>query len=69
MYHGDPQKYHGLLESKVVGKAVGFGGLVEIEVEDAVVLVGDGVNLRYHGENEERPHKHQLLIELKISHL
>lgn len=64
-YHGDPQRYHDLLEGKVIGRAAGFGGLVEIETEAAVMLLGDGVNLRFHGENEARPQKHQLLIEFE----
>lgn len=62
-YHGDPQKYHDLLTDKVLGTATGFGGMVEIKVEDAVILLGDGVGIRFHSENEKRPQKHQLLIE------
>ena len=62
-YHGDPQNYHNLLADKVIGEAAGFGGLVEIKAEDAVILLGDGVNLRFHAEEDKRPQKHQLLIE------
>ncbi|WIV13729.1 endonuclease VIII [Proteiniborus sp. MB09-C3] len=64
-YHGDPQEYYDLLVDKVIGEAAGFGGLVEINVEDAVILLGDGINLRLHGEKEKRPQKHQLLIEFE----
>ncbi len=64
-YHGDPQKYHDLLSGKLIGKASSFGGLVEINAEDAVILLGDGVNLRFHCENDKRPKKHQLLIEFE----
>lgn len=64
-YHGDPKEYHDLLVGKVIGKAAAYGGLVEIEAEDAVILFGDGVNLRYHREDEARPKKHQLLIEFE----
>ncbi len=64
-YHGDPQKYHELLTGKVVGRASGMGGHLEIKAEDGVILLSDGVNLRYHGEKEERPKKHQLLIEFE----
>ena len=35
----------------------------KITVEDAVLLFGDGVNLRFHGIEEKRPQKHQLLVE------
>lgn len=62
-YHGDPQNYHDLLADKVIGEAAGFGGLVEIKAEDAVILFGDGVNPRFHEEEDKRPQKHQLLIE------
>lgn len=62
-YHGDPGKYHDLLVDKIIDIASGFGGLVEIKAEDSVILLGDGVGVRYHLENERRPQKHQLLIE------
>ncbi len=62
-YHGDPGKYHELLTGKVIGKASGHGSMVEIQAEDAVILFGEGVGIRFHGENEKRPQKHQLLIE------
>jgi formamidopyrimidine-DNA glycosylase len=64
-YHGDPQKYHDLLADKVIGRAAGYGGMVEIKAEDAVILLGEGVGIRFHGENEKRPQKHQLLIEFE----
>lgn len=64
-YHGDPQKYHDLLTGKVIGRAAGFGGMVEIKAEDAVILLGDGVSLRFHSEKEKIPQKHQLLIEFE----
>lgn len=62
-YHGDPQKYHDLLAEKVIGTAQGFGSMIEIKAEDAVILLGEGVAIRYHNENEKKPQKHQLLIE------
>ncbi len=64
-YHGDPQKYHELLAGKAISGAAGVGGHLEIKTEDAVLLLSDGINLRYHGEKEERPQKHQLLIEFE----
>jgi formamidopyrimidine-DNA glycosylase len=64
-YYGDPQKYQDLLADRVIGAAAGFGGLVEIKAEDAIILVGEGVGLRFHRENEKRPQKHQLLIEFE----
>jgi formamidopyrimidine-DNA glycosylase len=62
-YFGDPEKYQELLSGKVIGKAAACGGQVEIEAEDSVILMGDGVNIRFHGTNEPHPKKHQLLIE------
>jgi formamidopyrimidine-DNA glycosylase len=66
-YYGDPQKYHDLLVNKIVGKAEGFGGMVEIKVEDSVILLGDGAGIRFHNGNEKKPQKHQLLIEFEDS--
>ncbi len=66
-YHGDPQKYHELLSGKVIEKANGIGSMVEILAEDAVILFGDGVGLRIHNENEQKPLKHQMLIEFEDS--
>lgn len=66
-YHGDPQKYHSVLAGKTVDRAYGYGSMVEIKVGDSAVVVGDGVGLRYHAQNEDRPGKHQLLIEFEDS--
>jgi formamidopyrimidine-DNA glycosylase len=62
-YYGDKSSYASLLEAKTAGESHGRGALVEIEVEDARILFGDGVNIRFHAKNEARPAKHQLLIE------
>jgi len=64
-YYGDPQSYHGLLHDKVISKTVSHGGLIEIMVDDACILFGDGVNLSYYKEGEKRPVKHQLHIEFE----
>lgn len=62
-FHGDPQLYHGLLAGRTIGAAISCGGMVEIGADGAAVVCGDGVGLRYHGPGEDRPAKHQLLIE------
>lgn len=62
-YHGDPDQYHNLLTGKTIGSARGVGAMVEIKVEDAVILFSEGVSVRYHGDTEKHPKKHQLLIE------
>lgn len=59
---GDPQNYPALLSGKTVAGSGGYGSMVEIRTESAVLLFGDGVALRYHPQ-EIRPPKHQLLIE------
>lgn len=64
-YYGDPNEYNDLLSGKVIGKAAAYGGLVEIEAQGAAILLGDGVNINYHRENEARPKKHQLLVEFE----
>ncbi len=64
-YYGDPKDYHALLVGKVIGMAVSHGGLVEVSVSDAILLFGDGVNLRYYVRGEKLPDKPQLWIEFE----
>jgi formamidopyrimidine-DNA glycosylase len=63
-YHGDPNNYHSLLAGKIIAQATAWGGMIKIEAGDAAILIGDGIGLRFHRENDPRPGKHQLLIEL-----
>jgi formamidopyrimidine-DNA glycosylase len=64
-YHGDPKEYDALLHGKTVEKAVAYGGMVEIKIDEAIALFSDGVVLRFHTRDEQRPKKHQLLIEFE----
>jgi formamidopyrimidine-DNA glycosylase len=64
-YYGQPAQYFDLLIGKTVGKARGIGSLVEISLDKARVLFGEGANARFHNKNEARPAKHQLLIEFE----
>lgn len=64
-YYGDKAKYAELLKGKTVSKTAAYGGLVEIRAEKACILFGDGVNLRYHEQQEPHPVKHQMLIEFE----
>lgn len=64
-YYGDQTKFSEVLMGKRIEGAVGHGGLVEISAGDARILFGDGVNIRYQGKAEERPAKHQLLLEFE----
>lgn len=61
-FYGDPEGYSRMISGKVFGEAHAYGGLIEIEVEDMRLLLGDGVNLRYYSPGEKIPDKHQLLI-------
>lgn len=62
-FYGEPQNYHNILNNQPVGKITGYGGMVEIKTDAATIVFSDGVGLRYHSPTDERPNKHQLLIE------
>lgn len=62
-FNKDPQNYKNMLIGKVITKTEAVAGYVEITIEDVVLLFGDGVNLKYHGIEDKRPQKHQLLVE------
>jgi formamidopyrimidine-DNA glycosylase len=64
-YHGDPKDYNALLRGKIIDTAVARGGMVEVRAGDAVLLFTDGVVLRFHVKDEQRPRKHQLLVEFE----
>lgn len=61
-YHEGPDSYENKMLGKTVGRSRTYGGLVEIEIEDVRLLLGDGANLRYYAPGEELPPKHQLLL-------
>lgn len=61
-YYGEPRKYADLLIGQTVGRAASYGGLVEIRAGKSAILLGEGVNIRFHGPDEPRPARHQLLI-------
>jgi len=62
-YQGDPEAYPGLLQGRMITDTCSCGGWVQIEAGEAVMLFGDGVNLRFHNAGDKRPAKHQLLLE------
>lgn len=64
-YHGDPKDYGPLLTGRVITGGEAYGGLVEINAGQVTILVGDGVNLRYHDAGAAGPKKHQLLLEFE----
>ncbi len=62
-YYVDKAKYSELLVKKTIGEANAWGSMVEIKVDGANILLGEGGNIRFHRKNESHPAKHQLLIE------
>ena len=47
-FNGDPQGYLDLLIGKTIGDACGVGSMVDIAAEDVMILIGEGIGLRYH---------------------
>ena len=64
-FFGDPAEYDALLRGRTIEVAYAYGGRVEIEAEGAIMHFGDGVNLRYFGNEDKFPAKHQLWIKFK----
>ncbi len=62
-YYGEPTAYSGLLTGRTPEKAVPLGSMVEIEVGDARILLGEGVAIRFHYAGTALPARHQLLLE------
>lgn len=61
-FSDDPEKYAEWLLGKTIDSAQSQGGMVEITIADRVLVLTDGVNLRYYAPGEKLPAKHQLLI-------
>jgi formamidopyrimidine-DNA glycosylase len=64
-FYGDRGDYSNLIVGQKLGEAVYLGSLVEIAADNARILLGEGVNIRFHRRGEGRPTKHQLLLEFK----
>ncbi|MDD5339202.1 MAG: hypothetical protein PHG35_07335 [Dehalococcoidales bacterium] len=64
-YHGDPKDYDARLRGKMIGETANRAGIVEMRAGDAFLLFSDGVALKFHGVDEKRPPKHQLLLEFE----
>ena len=62
-YYGDPEDYSQLLVDKTIDSSNGIGSMVEIRADDCIILLGDGVNIRYYDDSNKAPNKHQLFIE------
>ena len=63
-FNGDPLKYGNLLIGRQIQNTNGHGMFVDLHLDtDVHITVGDGTNVRYHCPIDERPTKHQLLLE------
>jgi len=61
-FFGEPSEYNALLQGRKIEGAYTYGGRVEVEAEDRIMHFGEGVNLRFYGEEDKIPAKHQLLV-------
>lgn len=63
-YHLDKDKYQEFMSGKSIRKAYNQGGFVTIEIEDDIILLlSEGIRIRFMAEGEPVQPKHQLLIE------
>ena len=63
-FNGDPAKYGKLLTGRQIESATGHGMFVDLNLDlDVHITIGDGTNIRYCHPKENKPVKHQLLLE------
>lgn len=61
-FYGNPKEYPERLTGKTIDKINPCGGMIEIEAGDMMLILTDGINLRYFTPGEKLPARHQLLI-------
>lgn len=61
-FSGQSEEYMEWLSGKMINQAQPQGGMIEITIEDKVLILTDGVNLRYLPPASQLPNKHQLLV-------
>lgn len=66
-YQGDPGSYQSLLKNKIITNTAAVGGAVEIQAEGVMIVLSEGIGLRYHTDAAQLPKKHQLMIEFEDS--
>jgi len=64
-YYGDKEKYSQILDGKTIENVTASGSMVEIKAAGSVILIGEGMIVRFHGPDVPRPQKHQLIIEFE----
>lgn len=62
-YYDDPTKYKEQLVGKTVTNIIDRNFYVEIEIEDYILLMRDGANIRYYNTYNEPPKKSKLLLQ------
>lgn len=61
-FYGNPEEYPTLLVGKTIDGINSRGGMIEFKAQEIMLILTDGVNLRYFTPGEKLPEKHQLLI-------
>ena len=61
-YTGDAQEYQKIMVGKTLGKAIGLGPQVEMDLGEYRFVAGDGVNLRFFQADEKLPARYQMRI-------
>lgn len=64
-YYGDPIHYDAMLKGKTVGKTYARSGMIEAEIGDMRLLLGDGAFPRFWEADAACPKKHQLYIKFE----
>ena len=64
-YYNNPEKYKEYLVGKKVTNIIERNFYVEIEIEDYILLLRDGINLRYYDNRQDFPEKSKLLLEFQ----
>ena len=64
-YQGNPDAYPRLLMGKNITNSRPVGGMIEIIVEDAIIVLSEGARPAYHAPEDKLPKKHQLLLQVE----
>lgn len=61
-FKGEQKHYQDLLEGQKIVDAVSHGGLVEIDLEDSMIVFGDGAYPKYFDDKKKFPKNHQFAL-------
>lgn len=62
-FSGNPDEYNDNLAGKQIGLSFARGGMVETQVQEYRILLGDGAMPKYYEDYRNAPAKHQLYVE------